>query len=151
MSTSDYQTQDELLGVPSDFIKKNSLQHSNGDMTKEEFLDGDIPYEFFGGKSRNQVIKEMEEYGKKMKEANEIMFSCRLDEYLVQSVEVMGYWEDFARTRNQGEALMIQKMLNDMGKTTRITGFRTISKMFEVVEGSKNPKTFDERISSNKS
>lgn len=190
MSVSDYQTQDELLGVPADFIRKNSTQHDrDGDVSlnctecnqppgfhsktckywtskhmtlddsetlsrkiqqnadnpvllklvkeiDKQADDGDTPNKFFGGKSRNEVVKEIEECGRKMKEAEEIIFKCRCDRFEVMWDD-WGHWTVFATCRDEFQAKMIQTALKEQGKTSRITAYKELSKMFDVVEGDK--------------
>jgi len=105
----------------------------------KDFLDGDKPQAIFGGKSRNQVCKEMEEHNLILKKAEEIIFSCRCDRFDVMWDD-WGMWTVFATCRDEFQAKMIQDALKKQGKTTRITAYKELSKMFDVVYGDKVDK-----------
>ena len=108
-------------------------------ISNKDFLDGDIPNEFFGGKSRNQVVKEIMEDGCKIKQAEEIIFKGRCDRFEIMWDD-WGCWTVFATCRDEFQAKMIQDSLKKQGKNTRIKAYKELSKFYDVVEGDKIDK-----------
>jgi len=98
--------------------------------------DENTPDKFYGGKTRKEFVAEVMSIGEKMREAEALIFKGNCNDFLIQFVE-WEYWSDFAKTTNEANALMIQDMLVKMGKTVRITKFKTLSQFGEVKEPAK--------------